>query len=361
MTARRDLPVVIVGGGPAGSVCARQLALHGHAVVLLERESGEGPRFGETCGPRLLRFLQERCGLSLPGELFAPLERFHSAWGSDELDCRNHRLWSAGHGAILDRTLFDAWLRAEAQRAGAEINCGTTMTGGEWRGDRWTLRCRDAAATRSVEAAFVVEATGRAASLGLFPDATRLYADRLVSAVAEIAGSSPIPISALVESAPTGWWYGAELPTGRRVVAYFTDADLLATGSNVMARIDETKHLRQFAPELDERSSFRITAARTSIRRLLWRGAWLAIGDAACSLDPLSGAGIERSVRDGFEAAEALHTFVAESTSEPLRNFAVARTKTFRDGLALRQKNYSYEKRWSDAPFWHRRSGQKAN
>ena len=33
---------------------------------------------------------------------------------------------------------------------------------------------------------------------------------------------------------------------------------------------------------------------------------WLAVGDAAWTLDPLSGAGVERAVRDGARAADAL-------------------------------------------------------
>ena len=44
----QDHDVVVIGGGPAGSTAATYLAMRGHKVLLLERESGPRHRVGES-------------------------------------------------------------------------------------------------------------------------------------------------------------------------------------------------------------------------------------------------------------------------------------------------------------------------
>jgi Tryptophan halogenase len=96
-------------------------------------------------------------------------------------------------------------------------------------------------------------------------------------------------------------------------------------------------------------------SARSSIRRLLWRESYLAIGDAACFIDPLSGTGIERAIEDGISAADALSTALTGGGPEQLRANAMRRARAFQDGLDLQRRYYGAVGRWADAPFWSRR------
>jgi flavin-dependent dehydrogenase len=81
----------------------------------------------------------------------------------------------------------------------------------------------------------------------------------------------------------------------------------------------------------------------------------MSIGDAAWSLDPLSGNGIERAVSDGIDAATAISQALISGDSGPLRSHAVSRANSFRESLAVQRQYYSVEKRWGDNVFWRRR------
>ena len=166
-------------------------------------------------------------------------------------------------------------------------------------------------------------------------------------------------MSALVESCRAGWWYVARQANGREVVALFTDADLTSAANARAEWLDvamaETTHVRALAPPIAAGEAVQVCDARTSIRSVLWRRTWLSIGDAAWSLDPLSGAGIERAVRDGVDAAGAIARAADASDFSPLESHALARASAFTDSLEIQRRYYALESRWPDATFWSRR------
>jgi flavin-dependent dehydrogenase len=85
----------------------------------------------------------------------------------------------------------------------------------------------------------------------------------------------------------------------------------------------------------------------------------MAIGDAAWSLDPLSGTGVKRAVADGAAAAVAVSAALKDKDSELLRAHAHARAAAFGDGLAVQGRYYAMERRWRDQPFWSRRASSQ--
>src|SRR5262249_5330299 len=118
----------------------------------------------------------------------------------------------------------------------------------------------------------------------------------------------------LIEAAEDGWFYASALPAGRAVVVFFTDSDLPAArvlrdratfdqavaGPRLLA--GGLRGRREGSPVLRAASSGWLeTPAGPD---------WLAVGDAAFTLDPLSGQGIVKALADGlwaaFAAADAL-------------------------------------------------------
>ncbi len=351
--------VAVIGGGPAGSICARELARHGHSVVLLECELQARPRPGETCGPGLSRVLEGLCGLRVPPALFAPLPSFFSAWGDSELDNRSFRLWQAADGVVLDRGAFDEWLLGTLTEASVTVLRGCTVRNARSEGDRLLLRGFTREGPVGISAGFLVEATGRVARSVVQPGVGRFFTDALVCFSVEAPGPASGPLAG-VESCAAGWWYTVRLPDFRQLIALFTDADLVPAKEArldwLQSLLDATLHMRKLAPAIPDGARVRVWDARTSARKVLWRSRCLSIGDAAWCLDPLSGTGIERAVKSGLESANAISHAIRTGDFELLRSFAVSEAHAFRRSLTMQARYYAQELRWPNEVFWRRRA-----
>lgn len=108
--------VCVIGGGPAGSVCALRLARLGHRVVLVERRVFPRPHVGEALSPGvppLLDFLGVR--EALDGSVPSPgaLVRWEDA---------HIRMVEPDPRAVtVDRGRFDQALLAAARAAGVSV------------------------------------------------------------------------------------------------------------------------------------------------------------------------------------------------------------------------------------------------
>ena len=154
-----------------------------------------------------------------------------------------------------------------------------------------------------------------------------------------------------------GWWYACRIDNGRQTLSLFTDAGLLS-GVDRHRFMREQLALTRFVSARvmwDGTAPIKITSARSSIRTLLWRQRWIPVGDAAFSLDPVSGTGIERAVADGAAVAEAVATSLTEGNDTALRAHAEQRAVEFQQALIQREAIYGIERRWENDPFWMRR------
>jgi len=116
MTIQTDYDCVVIGGGPSGSTAATDLAREGRHVLLLDR-AGRIKPCGGAIPPRLNR------DFDIPDHLMvaqASLARM-IAPSNKTVDM------PVGNGAVgmVDRDVFDEWLRARAALAGAERRTGT--------------------------------------------------------------------------------------------------------------------------------------------------------------------------------------------------------------------------------------------
>jgi flavin-dependent dehydrogenase len=214
----------------------------------------------------------------------------------------------------------------------------------------WQLRVSRDGIGFTLATQFVVEATGRASRSMFLPEVRRRYFDRLLCLCTHtrVCDSETAGAAALVESTPDGWWYTA-CPLGdRRYVAYFTDADFVGPARTLaphfLSSFAETSHVRHLLPEAPA-LEVRGFDARTSIRTHLWRRSWLTLGDAAWSLDPLSGTGIERALASALDAADAISAALRTDRSETLRRFALTNASDFQHALlqaALRMQAPPY-------------------
>jgi flavin-dependent dehydrogenase len=354
--------VIVVGGGPAGAATALSLASLGRSVVVIDATSDRECRPGEILPPAARaalttlgvwqRFIDDRHASS-PGIL--------SAWGQHDLFETNFIFNAHGSGWHLDRARFDAMLACEAESAGA-VFVRNARPGTPARNTTgWQIPSRRGRGSPLLSARFLVDATGRAASIARSQGSKRVGYDRLIGCVAMMAPvscSSSTHDCLLVEAVRSGWWYSAVLPDEQLVVAYMTDADLCAQGRSQLlpfwsGRLDETFHTRARTQGYRLRS-IRIRAANSFRTETVVGRGWLAVGDAAAAFDPLSSQGICRALRWGVRAAVTVDSCLRGSRTA-LEDYAAAVLHEAGVYLTKRFSYYGSERRWRDNPFWNRR------
>jgi len=151
--ATASYDVVVVGGGPAGATAAAELAKAGRKVLLLDREGRIKP-----------------CGGAIPTRLIADFDiephlitaRIRSARMVAPSGIGVDMKIEHGFVGMVDRGVFDPWLRQRAAASGAEVVAGTFT--GATRAADCTLRIsflpKGAAGDEIVRARLIIGADG---------------------------------------------------------------------------------------------------------------------------------------------------------------------------------------------------------
>src|SRR5438874_10026327 len=140
---------LIIGGGPGGSAAGTFLARAGKRVLVLEKE--HFPRFhiGESLLPYNRRFFADMGVLETLEKEGFPLKtgaQFHVGNGSKclKLIFRNGRYTREATAFQVERARFDHLLLQHAQKSGAEVREGLTVTRSDnSRPDAVTVETRD--------------------------------------------------------------------------------------------------------------------------------------------------------------------------------------------------------------------------
>jgi flavin-dependent dehydrogenase len=336
------LDAVIIGGGPAGSVCAARLALHGRRAAVLERD--RHPRFhlGESLLPNSLgvlealgvldevraRFLVKRGARFVDGHddsrtaRYAFSEAFHAKWD---------------HAFEVPRDEFDELLFRRAGTCGAELREGweaTAVVHEEGHAVGVRARAPDGSA-HAIAARFVVDASGRDAIVARAGrDVHRLaHLDR-TALFTQVRGAwrdtgereGDIQIVVFGAGEERGWFWLIPFSDGRTSVGAVVssawirarsalggpptllDAAILEapTVGRMLARAE-----RLFPPRATADFSFRVRSMRGP--------GWIALGDAAGFIDPLFSTGAHLAMHGGLRAADAMDEALRAGDLSPAR------------------------------------------
>ena len=357
--------VAVVGAGPAGSAAARRLVQRGCRVLLIESSRFDEPRVGESLAPAVKPLLH---GLGVwPAFMqLGPVPSYgtRSLWGCDQPEDHSHLMTPYECGWHVERQRFDHMLAQSAVDAGAALHLGARVTGCDKIDAGFELQLTDAHARiqlGTVRARFVVDATGRRTALARFMHARHKTFDRLIGVGTEFEDrAADAHRYTLVETSALGWWYAAPLTQRRSMVMLMGDADVMRRSGAMQehrwqAELSATTLLRERMSGARACRSLRSFCA-VSQRLLRDPGGpthWLAVGDAALAVDPISGSGVIRALRTA-EAAAAATFETLKGNADAIARYEADRNRECTEYLFERISYYDLERRWQ-TPFWVRR------
>ncbi len=295
-----DTDVLVIGGGPAGAVAAREAKRTAPAldVVLLERDAAVGTpvRCAEGVGDAGLREFADPEG--------AP-------WAARKIrrviflapDDTEVRVAERDVGWVLDRTRFDAFLAQRAASSGVDVRVGTEAAGMSRGTDgRWEVRLRSARGEETCRARIVIGADGVEAMVGRWAGLdTRVPARDMESCAQYVLQGIDFDPDAIYLQfgegiAPGGYaWLFPKGPgvanVGLGLVA------LKADGRNARDYLDAWI-ARRYPGGAKIGYTVGGVIAHTTVKRTYSDGVLIA-GDAAHMINPLSGGGIVNAMKAG--------------------------------------------------------------
>ena len=320
-------------------------------------------KLGETLPPQSRQTLLD---LDLWADFEAnghtPQPGFMSVWGSPDIRHFDFITSPYGPGWQLDPDRFESALYTALARH--EIPQRTTAVQNvepSAHGHRLTLEGNQAS-TETLDATFVIDATGRSSWLARRLGVSRQMTDRLTGLFTVVpAESSTGKIAcSLVEAVPDGWWYTSRLPEGSTVVGLLTDSDQIANNAlrdwrSWAKQLSKTAAVRDAVnwPLVDQQE-ISVVPSGTSRLATIGGPGWLAAGDAAMTFDPLSSQGILMAMISGSEAGAAAVSVISGDAAGG-GQYCQRQTARLKAYLAQRAQYYAAEQRWRDHIFWRRR------
>ena len=293
--------VCVVGGGPAGSTLAAELAALGHRVILVERAEFPRRHLGESLTPGV-RLLLESIGA---GDVFEKagaltVESVLVNWDGE----LRERTDPEAKGMLVDRGRFDALLLKRATAVGVRVLQPATFRDCTRIGEGWRIAVERGGETISIRSRFVADASGRAF-------ATRGQ-KRRTGARTNVFYSywqgSDLPRLPRIEAGLDAWYWGVPIPDGTYNTLVFVDPRTYAREQfqELVARSGLLQGCRDIClispveaadatPYLDEES-----VTPHSIK----------VGDAALSIDPLSSSGVQKAIQAALSGAVVVNTLI---------------------------------------------------
>ena len=388
--AERSGAVVIIGGGPAGALCA-SLVRRGpvpRPVLVLEKARFPRHRVGETTvphwGPILARAgVLERAARETALRKVGILLRWgdgEDVWTTDFRDLTDQTTPPGGYQ--IQRGAFDALLLDHARTLGAEVREEATVTAVEQLDSAGVVvRWREGDAAHEVVAAHVVDASGPARLLSrLWAIPCERFEDMNNYAVwgywegSGIAGHGDAPLPAdqrwtTISRCDAGWvWHipitdritSVGLVTtketrregGADLESFYRDA---VAGAAPVGRLLGSARLLDAEPGLGDARLQVMDYWSYRLERVCGPG-WWVVGDAAMFVDPILASGLQWAAISANMAANAIATDVADP--DALR-------RSYQQTFAAHTANYHDLARvWyrancgRDSPHWRRKAAQ---
>jgi FAD-dependent halogenase len=337
-----EFDVVVVGGGPGGSTLATLVAMRGHRVLLLEKESFPRYQIGESLLPSTVHGICHLTGATdaLAKAGFTLKRGGTFRWGA------NPDPWTfsfsvsaktAGRTSFayqVERMKFDKILLDNARRKGVDVREQSPVTGVLEDGDAVTgvTYTGPDGTERRVGARYVVDASGNTSRLYKHVGGTREYSEffRSLALFGYFEGGKrlPAPNSGNILSAAfsSGWfWYIplSDTLTSVGAVVRREDAEKVQGEPDAALRklIDECPLIKEYLSgatrvTTGEYGKLRVRKDYSYNNTRFWRPGMVLIGDAACFVDPVFSSGVHLATYSALLAARSINGVLAGTVGE---------------------------------------------
>lgn len=296
-------PVLIVGAGPVGAVCALALQQQGVAARVLEARSEDARADTRTLAlAHGSRLILDRLGVWERLEAVTPITRIHisqrGALGVTRLDA--NALGVPALGYVLPYAELTRALKHVLREAAVDVEYGVPVDRIEPGRAAATVHVADG---RALSAALVVVADGGRGEQGPAPRFQRDYDQMAV--VCDVETELPHANRAYERFTPEG--PAALLPKGQRYALVWTANN--ADAQRIAALPDEAFLAALYRHFGGRQGRFiAATARKTFPLKLAWTGGEAAdrvvrVGNAAQTLHPVAGQGFNIGLRDAWDLA----------------------------------------------------------
>jgi flavin-dependent dehydrogenase len=309
--------IAVIGAGPAGcgaAITARRL---GKSVALVDRLTATTCNAVERIAPRTRLHLSEwqllnRMTVPVAQECSSVL----SAWDPDVPPRMTHALLDPyGGGWIVERDAFDRLLRMEALHRGASLVQGD-VTAVNPRRSGWIIHFKGDGSSQTLEAKRIVLAPGCATSLTRILTSRTNSSEKWIATLGRTRHCDPAwqdAPSLLVEKTASGWMYGMPAPAQGAFIGVCVPAHLLiASPRQSPAEIwrRAVAHSRIRPPcDADADAEVWCRSMTGRVAAQVVGDSWAVVGDAALTVDPLSGLGVAFALESGRRAVEESRTY----------------------------------------------------
>jgi halogenation protein CepH len=332
-----DYDVIVVGGGPGGSTAASLVAMDGHRVLLLDKETFPRYQIGESLLPATVHGVCALLGVREEIERagFVRKRGGMFRWGANpepwlfSFATSERMAGPTSYAYQVERTRFDTLLLDNAKRLGVDVRQGHRAFGTVRSGSRVTgvRHVDDSGRERLATARFVVDASGHTSRLHQDVGGRREYSPefRNLALFGYFVGGRRLPEpnagNILCAAFDDGWfWYiplsdtltsvgavvrqeAAGRVRGDQEAAY---AGLIADCPMVADFLREAR--RATEPPYDR---LRVRKDYSYDRTILWCPGMILVGDAACFIDPVFSSGVHLATYSALLAARSINSTLA--------------------------------------------------
>lgn len=369
----KNYDIAIIGNGIAAAAAlitlnqCRQQNPNLAIALIAPNDSLQGPkhRVGESLPPSVKPLLQQLdIWPAFNQANFAISRNRYTAWETQTLQPNFAPQQTNGFGWCIDRAKFEQILWRQANNTPIErINglCKHSLNiENKQNRDCWQITTETANKQQQINATFILDCTGRAATFAKHHakrekcQAMVAICDFLAPQNNQVERTSGV----MIEATENGWWYSTLLPSGYLAIAYFTLRHMLdnqlckninlwhkfiAQGNYTKQRISTGEFIGNNLPKVFDTTS--------SVLQQSHQQNWLACGDAAIALDPLSAHGMSTALWSGRKAALALVAKLA-GNNYPIEEYVDSCISNWHLYHNQRADLYQASRNFNHSKFW---------